>query len=344
MNDYLFAGAIVTRAPLAVSPPGHLGRDKRSRLPRMTVPTAAGPVETVYLPGSTIRGRFRHACADVYLETERPVTFARYLSLKVGGVKGTEAVPRVELRERAAFLEGEPMLSLFGAGASEIGWIHSRVDVGMGLPSEPTEAMVLAGKRGDVTEDPILLDVLAEDECESVILGQQANRQRSQAAMRVRDVERRIKRAAKAGENTSEFDPELREAQALEDEAARAQAEHVGSDVSLLLPLPGYEAIPTGTVLTHRMFFRGVSPEQMVLFMAGPARFAEDPRFGARRAHGCGRVFVEYDVQRIEHGRPMSVGAIRIDPERWDEGESSMELAGEPAAWHEASRDEFRSP
>ena len=333
MNDYLFTGSIITRSPLAVSPPGHLGPDKRSRLPRMTLLTAAGPLEIVFLPGSTIRGGYRHACADVCLESEKPVTFERYLALKVGGVKGTAKVPRVELRKRKAYLEGEPMLSLFGAGASEIGWIHGRVDVAMALPSEPTEAMVLAGSRGDVTEDPILLDVLSETEQKKVFLGSEANRHRSQAAAQGKDAVRRIARATKAGEDITELDRELGEARQREEESARTQSEHLGSDVSLLLPLPGYEAIPTGTVLSHRMFFRGVSMEQMCLFVAGLARFAEDPRFGGRRAHGCGRVCVEYDVRRFEGGIPKSVGTIRIDADRWDEGESSLALAGEPGDW-----------
>ena len=81
MNDYLFTGSIITRSPLAVSPPGHLGPAKRLLLPRMTVSTAAGPLETVFVPGSTIRGRYRHACADVCLAREKPVSFVRYLAL-----------------------------------------------------------------------------------------------------------------------------------------------------------------------------------------------------------------------------------------------------------------------
>ena len=344
MNDYIFTGSIVTRAPLTVSPPGHLGPDNRALLPRMTVPTAAGPVEIIYLPGSTIRGRYRHACADVCLETEKPVTVGRFLALKVGGVKGTAEVPRVELRERKAFLEGEPLLSLFGAGTSPIGWIHGRVAVGMAFPTEPTDAMVVAGSRGDVIQDPILLEVLAEEEREKVFKGAEANRDRSQAKIRAREIERHIKRATRAGEDTTELDRDLGAARAIAQQAAKTQAEQLGSDVSVLQPLPGYEAIPTGTVLSHRMFFRGVSGEQMCLFLAGLARFAEDPRFGGHRAHECGRVCVEYDVRRFEGDRPTCVGTILIDPDRWDEGESSLELTGEPAAWHGAWSGASRAP
>ena len=66
-----------------------------------------------------------------------------------------------------------------------------------------------------------------------------------------------------------------------------------------MLPLPGYEAIPAGVILKHRRFLKHVPPEQTRLFMAGLARFAEDPRFGAHRAHGCGLVCVEYRVKRL---------------------------------------------
>ena len=344
MTDYLFSGSVVTRAPLAVSPPGHLDRNKRLLLPRMTVLTAAGPVETVIVPGSTIRGRYRHACAEVCLESEKPVSFARYLALTVGGVRGTKTVARVGLQERQAFVDGEPMLALFGAGDSAIGWIPSRLDVAMAVPSEPTEAMVLTGRRGDATSDPLLLEVLAEEERAAVTAGAEANHARSQAAVRVREVERHIRRAAKAGEDTTGLDGELAEARRCVEAAAKAQAEHLGSDVSVLLALPGYEAIPAGTVLGHRMFARGVTEDQMRLLVAGLARFAADPRFGGHRAHGCGRVLVEYDVRRFDGGKLTLVGTIRIDPNRWDDGESSLVLTGEPARWHEAGSGASRAP
>ena len=336
MSTYLLTGTITTRAPLAYSPPDHVGANKRALLPRMTVPTAAGPMETVYLSGSTIRGRYRHACADVWIEGEESVSYTRYLELKVGGVKGSGEVPRVDLEKRKGFLERDPMLSLFGAGASDIGWIHGRVDIGMALPCEPTEAMVLQGRRGDVTQDPILLEVLCEGEAEKVLLGAQANHDRSQAASRAREAGRRIRRAQKAGEDTTGLERELQEARQLMETAARAQSDQLGSDVSVLLPLPGYEAIPTGIVLRHQMYFRDVSAAQMSLFIAGLARFAADPRFGARRAQGCGRVCVEYVVQRLDGVEPKPVGTILIDPDRWDRGESSLVLTEEPANWLEA--------
>ena len=120
----------------------------------MTVPTAAGPLDTVFIPGSTIRGRYRHASANVCLERERPVSFERYLELKIGGIKGTDKERRVGLLERDAFLQAEPLLSLFGAGASGIGWIHGRLDVGAALPAEPAEPVVITGSAGQRHSGP----------------------------------------------------------------------------------------------------------------------------------------------------------------------------------------------
>ena len=114
--------------------------------------------------------------------------------------------------------------------------------------------------------------------------------------------------------------------------------------MSLLLPLAGYEAIPPGTVLNHRMFFRHVSEIEMQLFMAGLVRFAEDPRFGAHRAHGCGRVAVEYAVKRLDGVHARTVGEVTIDPDRWDRDGSSLALTGAPARWLEAWHDAPPSP
>ena len=125
MHTYLFTGTLLTLAPLAFSPPGHRGADHRSLLPRMPVPSAAGPVDTVYLAGSTLRGAYRHACAEVWLERAGAVTLQRFLELTVGGVKGSGEEPRVGLTERAAYLERDPFLAHVRGGALA-DWLDSR--------------------------------------------------------------------------------------------------------------------------------------------------------------------------------------------------------------------------
>ena len=346
METYLFTGTITTRQPLAYSPPDHQDRkDRRSLLPRMTIPTASGPMSTVFVSGSTIRGKLRHACADVCLEREaarkEPVDYERYLELKVGGVKGSSDEERVGLRERAEFLEAEPFMDLFGAGSSRIGWIHSRLDVGAAIPPEQIEPIVLKGVRRDATMDPVLLEVLDADEIDKVLKGLEANRTRSRKEAEAKNIKRQIAQKKKAGraEDTAELERSLEEAKQAVRKARNEQSEIIGSDVSLLLPLPGYEAIPSGTVLNHRMFLKNVSQRQLAIFMAGLARFAEDPRFGAHRAHGCGQVCVEYQVKRIQGASAHPVGAVTIDPDRWDEDESSLSLSGRPEAWLRAWND-----
>lgn len=339
METYLFTGTITTRQPLAYSPPDHRDRGNRSLLPRMAIPTASGPMSTVFVSGSTIRGKLRHACADVYLERaaarKEPVDYERYLELKVGGVKGSSDEERVGLRERVAFLEAEPFMALFGAGSSRIGWIHSRLDVGAAIPDEQIEPIVLKGVRRDATMDPILLEVLDEDEIDKVLKGLEANRTRSRKTEELKDINRKIAQKKRAGraEGAEELERSREEAEQAVRKARDVQSDIIGSDVSLLLPLPGYEAIPSGTVLNHRMFLKNVSQPQLGIFMAGLARFAEDPRFGAHRAQGCGQVCVEYQVKRIRGGSAKPVGAVTIDPDRWDEDQSSLDLSGEPADW-----------
>ena len=333
MHTYLFTGTLITLEPLAFSPPSPRGANHHSPLPRMPVPSAAGPVDTVYLSGSTIRGAYRHACAAAWLEREETVTLQRFLELTVGGVKGSGEEPRVGLSERAAYLEGDPFLALFGAGRSPIGWIHGRLDVGAALPDEPTQPVVLSGARGDATAEPMLLEVLDADGRAAVLDGLEANRRRSRAAAEGRELARRLREARRASEDTTALEAALDAARTAERDAAALQSKHLGSDVSLQMPLPGYEAIPPRTVLGHRMFCRHVSEPQMALLMAGLERFARDPRFGAHRAHGCGRVRVDYEVKRLDAARAHPVGAVSIDPGRWDDDASSLGASGAPEHW-----------
>ena len=333
MHTYLFTGTLITLEPLAFSPPGQRGADHRSRLPRMPVPSAAGPVDTVYLSGSTIRGAYRHACAAAWLEREETVTLQRFLELTVGGVKGSGEEPRVGLSERAAYLEGDPFLALFGAGRSPIGWIHGRLDVGAALPDEPTQPVVLSGARGDATAEPMLLDALDAHGRAAVLEGLEANRRRSRAAAEASALERHIREARRASEETTALERALDAARTTERDAAALQSQHLGSDVSLQMPLPGYEAIPPGTVLGHRMFCKHVTEPQMALLMGGLERFARDPRFGAHRAHGCGRVRIDYQVKRLDEACAHPAGALSIDPGRWDDDASSLGASGAPERW-----------
>ncbi len=210
------------------------------------------------------------------------------------------------------------------------------MDVGAAIPAEPIEPIVLNGVRRDVTLDPILLDILDEDEVGKVLAGMNANRVRSQKASEARGIKRRISSARKAGQDTLELERSLEEAEQAVEDAERLQSDILGSDVSLLLPLPGYEAIPAGAVLNHRMFLKNVSDVQLGLFMAGLARFAEDPRFGAHRAHGCGQVCMEYRIKRIEGASAHPVGDLAIDPDRWHDDESSLSLSDQLAEWLDA--------
>jgi len=191
-------------------------------------------------------------------------------------------------------------------------------------------------RRRDATLDPIFLEILDDDEIGKILDGLNANRIRSRKAGEVKEIRRRIASAKKAGQDTSELEQSLEEAERAVEEAEKAQAKILGSDVSLLLPLPGYEAIPAGTVLNHRMFLKNVSDVQLGLFMAGLARFAEDPRFGAHRAHGCGQVCMEYQAKRIKGASADWVGDLSIDPDRWEDNESSLSLTGQLAEWLDA--------
>lgn len=361
-ETYLLTGHITTQQPLAYSPPQPQGAGKGAAdkgtadkkpptpLPRMTRVRNAEPKETVFVSGSTIRGKLRHACADAYLlrehEQQRQVDYRRYLQLKVGGVKGKEKEQLVGLKERKEFLEQNPFLDLFGAGKSEIGWVHGRLDCGAALPEsdKSVKPVVLRGVRRNAALDPILPDVLPEAEWEKVQKEMQQNRDRSRAKTEVKAIAKKLssakKRKPQNADEIKRLEQELQRWKQTEAEAKTAQAKDSGSDNPLQHPNLAYEAIPVDIKLKHRMLLKQVSPEQLAIFAAGLARFAEDPRFGAHRAHGCGQVALDYRVLRLAGTQSEQAGHILIDSERWEKGESSLELTGAPAAWLKAWEDD----
>lgn len=125
------------------------------------------------------------------------VTLRCFLELAVGGVKGSGEEPRVDFIERAAYLDGDPFLALFGASRSPIGWIHGSLDVGATLPDERTQPVVLNGVRGDATAKPMLLEAVDADGRATVLEGFAANCRRAQAA-EGRDHARRIREERRA--------------------------------------------------------------------------------------------------------------------------------------------------
>ncbi len=86
------------------------------------------------------------------------------------------------------------------------------------------------------------------------------------------------------------------ERQAHED-AAKECFEVAGGVVNIQQILGGYEAIPQGTVLDHRMHGRDLSADELAFLFLGLRKLAREGRIGAHGAAGCGYITADYDLR-----------------------------------------------
>jgi hypothetical protein len=86
------------------------------------------------------------------------------------------------------------------------------------------------------------------------------------------------------------------------------------SDVSILLPLAGYEGIGPGSECDHEMFLEGGTEIEVGLLLHGLHQFALTPFVGGHRNHLNGKVSLAYEVFRLDEEAEcyVAVGTIRI--------------------------------
>jgi hypothetical protein len=89
-----------------------------------------------------------------------------------------------------------------------------------------------------------------------------------------------------------------------------------GAEVSVLMPLAGYEAIPVGTHLAHDFTLLRVLECEVGLFLLALDRLAQNPILGAHSNHGCGIVSGTWNVaMRVgDLGRYENIGEIAMKP------------------------------
>lgn len=315
--DIMFEGELTTVSPLAYSPPDSTGPNKESLLPRITAFENGQPVEVPFVSGAAFRGPLRRACADALREKVgvKP-SFITLLEWRVGGAKGSEK-EEIDPAERLALIDRHPLLALFGAGSSKAGFVSSKLRTGHLIPPGGTTPVVIRGVRRGEHRDVAVITQLDEAEREKLFKWSDANTARSRLQGEKTTAQRRLnvlKREVGDGKRAAS-DPDYRAAQETFERLSRdldeaeIAAAALGGDVSILLPLPGYEALPAGIRIRHRFDARGVSMLQVGLLVAGLRRWTMDPRIGARIAHGCGEVAGHYNV-RI---RPMETAAWSND-------------------------------
>ena len=214
------------------------------------------------------------------------------------------------------------MLSLYGAGDSAAGFVGSKASIGHAIPGHGIKPTLITGVRTGEHRNPELPTVLSPSEMDKVREMTEANTTRSRLANEVKAKDRIFKKLAKEVTDGKRLvnDAEVVEAgEALgvlqsQLKAAQDIANLHGGDVSLLLPLPGYECLPVGVVLDHKLQLTGVTEIETGLFLDGLANFAIDPRIGAHKAQGLGEISGRYDVYVLDRRKWERDGELSFAP------------------------------
>ena len=323
-------GSISTVTPFANSPQSRQpakGKKDPQRLPVVSV-WRDGELrsDVLFVPASAIRGMLRRAAAVEiaarFADTNEEVKFSEWLLWSIGGVtegkesdedkKNKQHPPHPLARHR--YIEGNPLVALFGAGKADFGsaniggMIGSKLHIAHAVLNPKDDGgevkpLVFESARAHEDRSPRLPEILPPEELESAydITVTQGERSALQNAInKLRSSKGDKNELAKLEERMADI-KEIRQGLA-------------GNAVGR--PLSGYEVIPAGTKIPHRMTLANISLAQAGLFFAALRRFGAEPFLGAHRAHNCGRVHCNYRVwKRLENGDPEELGRLAVGEE-----------------------------
>ena len=254
-------------------------------LPRLPVYEGGALSQKPYIPAVQIKSKIRHGVNLVVLDrvkaAEEKITFEDHLLGAEGGVKGSEK-ETITPDKRAAVIRASGILSLFGAGASPAGRMcGGAISVAHAVPQDDVETAMIAGVRAHENQSPDLLEILGPDEFERVGLYTKVNNSRSELRKEKLEAEKAVKDAKRkklSDAETTVLENELAEIEKRVNEETEARAKLGFGDVSLGMPLPGYEVIPEGTALNHQIGLNLQPMHHIGLLLAGMEEFALGPR------------------------------------------------------------------
>lgn len=323
MLDLVMDGTITAESDISISPPDHSTKDGRSTvltLPEKRVWRGADLVTSVYIPGSSIRGALRNgaarACAEARAARQAPMTPDDFMLIAKGGIKDRKEAGKdervVDHEAASALRRKEPIVSLFGAMAEKIA---GRWQVGDAVPDQPvTPSRKGRGVRSHPFQrQPDLGDFMDEQAYEDFL---ERDRKIVEANLREDEIEGLRKRIA--GEKRRS-EPDVAKIEQWEKETIRLKEQmeglraEAGGAVNVQQPLGGWQAIPQGTRMSHRMRIRNATEIELAWAFFALRRLARDGRLGAHESRGEGYFSAEYALRLAEDdGEFMDAGILRI--------------------------------
>ena len=322
--DLEMTGTVTAESDISVSPPDHSRKEGRSTvmtLPRKSVWRRGHLVTTLYLPGSSLRGALRNTASRAVAaaratDTSR-MTPDAFLLLAKGGIKdrkeaGTdERVVNYEAME--TLRREQPIVSLFGAMAEKIA---GRWQIGDAVPREPLENPNHKGRgvrSHPFQRQPDLAAFMDAAEYESFLEKDAKRVEANVAERKAKGLEEKMFAERRKDEpDTENIEQWEKEKNQLE-ENAKNLSEEAGGIVNIQQLLGGWEAIPAGTEMDHRMRIRGANATELAWAFFALRRLAREGRIGAHESAGEGYFRAEYTLRlAVDDGDFQAAGTLHL--------------------------------
>ncbi len=154
---------------------------------------------------------------------------------------------------------------------------------------------------------------MSDADLDTLVRRAKGGKVRSELAAQMKMLEKEAKKALRAG--TAEQELALRGKLAELEARLKTVKEESGSgDVAIGMPLAGWQAIPQGQEMDHRMILKRSSQVELGLLLAALDEFARFPVIGAHYATGCGLVSAEWEFFEVGEDGRRSIGRAGFEP------------------------------
>jgi hypothetical protein len=327
MQTFIFEGKFVSEQPLATCSKDlkdahsfQFQTGKNAPIPVPFMKTAEGT--KLYFPATGIRGGLRRACRDLVRDhiiaatgDEKPFSLDVHYMLTLGGIKGAEKENQLSVLEEEHWRKVNPLLSMFGAGmAGHLGFVSGHLHVGNAITDNPCDPVVFSGARAnDLYRDKSQIKYLSDEDIESLVERSKGNSQRSSLNAELQTAKKELNKL-KRGKDMAALEAAEEKVSRLDAQIKSVKENTGAGDVSVGMPLPGYQAIPQGEVMSHVMRLVRSNHVELGCLLATLGRFALDPLLGAHKATGCGMVSGEWEVFEVEETGKRSMGKVVMEP------------------------------
>lgn len=317
---FVFEGAITSEQPLATCSKSLLdsegGENKPTPIPSCN--TKMG--KRLMFPATGLRGALRRAVRDAVRNrvieitgNEKPFSLDECYLHTLGGIKGKGEEERKSVAHDAEWRVKNPLLSLFGAGdAGFLGFMTGNISIGNAICIDDCKADIFSGARTDeFYRDRAQVEYLSDDDIGMLIKRAKGGKTSSEINGQVKKLEIELKKAIKAGDSEKEASMKAVLSN-LSEQLSEVKESSGTSDNSIGRPLAGWQTIPQGQELSHRMILAQSDDIELGLVLAGLDVFSRLSMIGAHFASGCGLVSARWTVYEIDKIGKIEIGNISI--------------------------------